>query len=188
MEIKFRDDAISKNRLALRITFIWALISSCSLLLVSVMSFHAFKHQKVHWLPVCSGAEFSISETDYSPAYLKEMAKKIIDLRLTYNPETIESHYKTLVNLTPGKYQESLNTRLQKEIEAVVQKNITSVFYTDKISVDTKHHQALISGFLHRTSHGLSLKPRHKQYQLTFVFRSGELSPLSIVEVNDEKH
>ncbi|STX81255.1 conjugative transfer protein TraE [Legionella busanensis] len=187
MDIKFRDDAISKNRLVLRITFIWALVSSCSLLVVTVMSFHAFKHQKMLWLPVCSPTDFSISETDYSPGYLKEMAKKVIDLRLTYNPETIESHYKMLANLTMSNYQEQINRLLSHEIASVKKKSISSVFYTDKVSVDTKHHEALVSGFLHRTSHGLALEPSYRQYKLSFAFKNGELSPISIIEVKNEK-
>lgn len=187
MDIKFRDDAIAKNRMVLRITFIWAMVSSLSLLVISVMSFQAFKHQKTRWLPVCSSTDFSISEVDYSPGYLKEMAKKVIDLRLTYNPETIESHYKTLVNLTSGQHQEKINKILSDEIDAVKRRNISSVFYTDKISVDTKHHLALISGYLHRTSHGLALKAQYKQYKIVFSFRNGELSPVSVTEVQNEK-
>lgn len=187
MDVKFRDDAVSKNRLVLRITFIWALISSVSLLIVSIISLYGFKHQKTHWLPVCSTTDFSIGETDYSPAYLKEMAKKITDLRLTYNPETIESRYTTLIHLTPAAFQENVNKRLMNEIEAVKKKNISSVFYSDKISVDTKHHLAIISGFLHRTSHGLALSPVYKGYEIQFAFNGGELSPLSISEVNHEK-
>jgi len=187
MDIKFRDDAISKYRLSLRITFIWALVSTVSLLILSLINFYGFKHQKTHWLPVCSTSDFWVGETEYSPAYLREMAKKVADLRLTYNPEIIDARYSTLIHLTQASYQEKVNKRLSLEIDAVKKKNISSVFYSDKVSVDTKHHMAIISGFLHRTSHGLALKPVYKSYELKFVFKGGELSPLSITEVKHEK-
>ena len=187
MDTTFRDDAISKYRLALRITFIWAFVSTFTVLILSVVNLYSFKHQKTHWLPVCSSTDFWVGESDYSPAYLKEMVKKITDLRLTYNPETIDSRYKRLINLTPAPYQEALTKQLMNEIKAVKKKNISSVFYSDKIFVDTKNHMAVISGHLHRTSHGLSVKPAYKSYQVKFHFKSGDLSPISITEVSHEK-
>lgn len=187
MDIKLRDDVITKNKLLLRLTFTWALMSSVSLLLVSMLSFNALKNKKTHWLPICTSSELSIGEADYSPSYLREMVKKVINLRLSYNPQTIESRYQTLLQLTPGERQADLRQLLNEEIGVVKEKNISSSFYDDNIQVDPKTHSAMVTGYLQRSSRGLAIKPIYKRYTLTFQFHHGELSPLSIREMENEK-
>lgn len=185
MDTRFRDDAIAKNRLALKLTFLWALLSSMSLILVTLLCFYGIKHQNVRWLPLC-GVDFEVGDLAYSPSYLQEMAKKVADLRLTYNPETVASRFNALVHLAPINKQEPLKKVLDQEIKTIIRKNISSVFYSQKISVDIKHHQANIEGELCRLNHGLEMKPEHKTYLLTFTFKDGLLSPDSIKDITHD--
>tara|TARA_B100000519_G_C14061387_1_gene352252 strand:+ start:174 stop:740 length:567 start_codon:yes stop_codon:yes gene_type:complete len=188
MDTKFRDDAISKNRLALRVTLAWAILSSISLFIVSLMSFSLYKSKPVRWLPVCSVSEFSVSESSYSPSYLRQMAKKVADLRLTYNPETIESRYGALLRIAEPRAQEELAKILNNEINVIKEKNISSVFYPEKVKIDSVHHVAQLDGLLQRSTRGLLIKPVYKAYQINFAFHEGELSPVAIKEIQSEKN
>jgi len=187
METRFRDDALARNQLALRVTFVWAVIASASLLIVGIMGLQLYKHKETHWLPLCTDGAFSIGESSYSSSYLQQMAKKVADLRLTYNPETVVSRYRVLTHLATPSMQEALNQQLRIEISAIKKKNISSVFYPESIAVDTAHNSAKLKGLLHRSSHGLQLSPVPKIYLIKFVFQSGVLSPVSIEEVSHEK-
>lgn len=184
MNTSFRDDAIAKNKLILRLTLIWALSSTLAVIILSGFCVYTLTHRQIHWLPVCTGGDFSIGMSTYSPSYLRKMTKKVADLRLTYNPETIEARHAMLLHLVTAKHQDSFNKQLDTEHIAVHEKNVSSVFYDEKISVDVFHHQAQIEGLLYRTSHGLQLKPQRKRYQVQFSFTNGLLELLSIKEVH----
>ena len=185
MQTNFRDDAIARNRLILKLTLLWALGSTMAVMVLALLCFYVIKHKETHWLPVCTGAELSIGDSAYSPEYLAEMTKKAADLRLTYNPETIDARYRMLSHLMPANHQEAFKQLLDIERQTVITKNMSSVFYAAHVSVDVSHAQGTIEGELVRTSHGLQLKPRHKTYQLQFSFKNGLLGLQSIKEITD---
>ena len=186
MKTSFRDNAIAKNRLLLRLTLIWALSGTFAVIVLAALNFYTLLHRQVHWLPVCTGAEFSIGDKAYSPEYLKEMTQKVTDLRLTYNPETIDARYTMLSHLIPARYQQSFSKLLDAERKTVHEKNVSSVFYGEKVSVDVAKNQGQMEGLLYRTSHGLQLKHQRKTYRVQFSFKNGLLSLVSIQEVHHE--
>lgn len=185
MNTSFRDNAIAKNRLLLKVSLAWALSSTFAIIILIALNFYTLLHRQVHWLPVCTGAEFSIGDKAYSPEYLKEMTQKVADLRLTYNPETIDARYTQLSHLIPANYQESFTRLLDAERKTVHEKNVSSVFYDEKVSVDVANNQGQIEGLLYRTSHGLQLKPQHKIYRVQFSFKNGLLTLVSIQEIHN---
>ncbi|HHF0526705.1 TPA: TraE/TraK family type IV conjugative transfer system protein [Legionella anisa] len=185
MNTSYRDNAIAKNRLLLKFSLAWALSSSSAVLVLACVCFYSLTHRQVHWLPVCTGEEFSIGQHTYSATYLKEMTEKCADLRLTYNPETIDARYAILAHLIKPNVFDAFTRLLDEERKTVHEKNISSVFYSENISVDIAHHQGQIEGLLYRTSHGLQLAPEHKKYRLQFSFQNGLLALSSIQEIHD---
>lgn len=188
MNTTYRDNAILKSRILLKMALLWAGFASVAVLVLSGLCFYLLKHKQTHWLPVCVPSGFDISESDYSPSYLKEMAKKAITLRLTYNPETVESRFTALVHLIPADRQEAFKKILDVEAKAVKEKNISSVFYEDEIAMDLNRGQVKIKGTINRTSHGLQIKPKYKQYLLQFSFNNGVMWLKSVKEITDEKN
>lgn len=186
MQTSFRDNAIAKNHFLLRIMLLWALCTTAAVIVMSGLCFYVVTHKQTHWLPICTGSEFSIGDSAFSPTYLKEMTQKAADLRLTYNPETIESRHKTLSHLIPANHLDAFKRLLDAEKNTVLSKNISSVFYAEEVLVDVQHATGKIKGQLVRTSHGLQLKPQHKTYLLQFSFKNGLLGLESIKELIDE--
>ena len=187
MQTSWRDNAVAKNRLILKLTLLWAMSSSVAVIVLTALCYYALEHRQTHWLPVCAGGEFIIGNSDYSPEYLKKMTEKVADLRLTYNPETIESRNTTLIHLIPANHQEAFKQLLDAERETVIKKNISSVFYAEHVTVDIKSHQGQINGLLYRTSHGLQLSPKHKTYNLQFSFNNGLLGLESVKEISNAR-
>lgn len=186
MDIKLRDDAIAKNRLLLRVLLIWSVLSSVSLIIISMLCFTTFNNKEIHWLPVCTANELSIGGNSYSASYMKEMVNKVIGLRFTYNPKTVDDNYQTLINLAPVSKKEALKSILTKEKITIKNKNISSVFYIDSIKMDVKHHIAKVEGMLQRTLHDLTVKPKYKKYMVQFSFNKGLLSPVLIKEISND--
>ncbi len=188
MQTSYRDHAIAKNRLLFKLTLLWAIATTFAVVALSILCFYALSHREVHWLPMCVENEFSLGESTYSPSYLKQMTEKVADLRLTYNPDTIDARYAMLTHLLPANTQESFKKLLDTEITTVHEKNISSVFYAENVAVDVVHHQGQIAGLLYRTSHGLQLNPQHKTYQIQFSFQQGILALNAMKEVSDATH
>ena len=184
MNISFRDNAIARNRLFLKLTLVWALSGTFAVIVLAVLNCYTLMHRQVHWLPMCTGDEFSIGASSYNPAYLKKMTQKVADLRLTYNPETVESRYTLLADMIPASHQESFTRLLDSERKTIQEKKVSSVFYGEKVLVDVAKNQGQIEGLLYRTSHGLQLKPQHKTYRVQFSFQNGLLNLVSIQEIH----
>lgn len=187
MQTSWRDNAVAKHKLLLKLTLAWAMSASVGVVILASFCFYAITHRQIHWLPVCTGSEFSIGDAAYSPEYLKKMTEKVADLRLTYNPETIESRNTVLIHLIPANHQEAFKRVLDTERKTVVDKNISSVFYAEHVSVDLKLNQGQIDGLLYRTSHGLQLQPKHKTYTIQFSFKNGLLGLESVKEMSNAR-
>lgn len=187
METSYRDNAIAKNQRLLQLTLLWAMSVTVATIILTFVCFYAFTHREIHWLPFCTGSEFSVGEHSYSPSYLKEMGEKVLDLRLTYSPDTIDARYEKLLHLIPAKNQERFKKLLDSERKTVHEKNISSVFYADGLKVDIGTNQASLHGLLYRTSHGIGLTPEPKTYELQFSYQHGLLSLQSIKETDHVK-
>lgn len=179
-----RDNIIARQQRLIRLTFGWAVSSSVAVILLIGLSGYAFLSRPIKLVPM-TGNTMAISDINYSPEYLLDSAKKILQLRLTFNPSTIQQQYRELVNVTAIAFQEKLKEKLHQEIDVVNHKEIASVFYVTDSHVDVSRHFAVISGDLLRSSHGIALTPEQKRYEVQFGF-NGSLALQSIKEITNE--
>ncbi len=183
MNREFRDNVLLKNKVLLNVALAWACSATLAVLILGALSFYVVNNKETHWLPICTEEGLFLSNSSYSPSYIKEMTKKVIQLRLTYNPETVAQRFDSLVHLIPASHQEAFKQLLNTEIEVAKDKNISSVFYEEAIEIDVANLQAKVKGVLNRTSHGLQVKPQLKVYLVTFAYQKGLMWPKSIKEV-----
>ena len=153
----------------MRMLLAWSVSSSISLVFVSLLCVYVVLSRPVKLVPF-TGQTISVSDLSYSPEYLLESARKIAELRLTFNPATIRQQYKDIINITDIKYQLSLKEKLEKEIETVRHKEISSVFYIKQTHANASKNTVVISGELDRTSHGIRFKPEEKTFEVKFKF------------------
>lgn len=187
MDTRFRDNTIAKNRLILRLALIWAASSSLIALVLTTLCFYVVLHKETHWLPMCSSGQYQISQKYMSPNYIRDIAERVVDLRLTYNKDTVESRFDALLMLVEVGHMESLKNLLKDEQKTIVDKDIASVFYVQGIALDIPHQKAKVHGKLAQASHGIALPDAIKTYELTYTYKSGLISILSMKEVTDEK-
>ena len=187
MDTGFRDNTIAKNRLVLRLTFIWAIATSLVSVILAGLCFYVVVHKETHWLPMCTRGQYQISQKYMSPNYIRDIAERVVDLRLTYNKDTVESRFDALLMLIEPSHMESLKNLLKDEQKTIIAKDIASVFYVEEIALDIPHQRAKIHGKLIQTSHGIALPDALKTYELTYTYKSGLISILSMKEVADEK-
>lgn len=181
----FRDNVLMKNKVLLHLTLIWAFTATLSIFILGGICFYVVKNKETHWLPICAEDGYFLSNFSYSPSYIKDMTKKVIQLRLTYNPDTVEARFNSLVHLIPASHQEAFKKILDAEVSVAKEKNISSVFYEKDIEIDSGENQAKVKGTLNRTSHGLEVKPQQKIYLVQFAYKQGLMWPKSIQEIHE---
>ena len=184
MNIGVRDDIVLRQNRTIKLLFAWAASSSITLLLMACLCGYAFVSRPIKIVPF-SGVGFSVSDRDYSPEYLSEMARKIAQLRFTFNPETVSSQYASLYNSAASKDVQSLKDAFNKEIKIIKHKEISSVLYITESKAYPKGHYAIVKGKLERSSHGIHLSSKNIKYKVSFHF-NGTLNLKSIEDIGDE--
>jgi len=179
----FRDDILMRNKVLLQLTLAWACSATLAVIIFGGICFYVVKNKETHWLPVCAEDGYFIGNASYSPSYLYDMTQKIVQLRLTYSPDTVDARFATLAHLIPASHQEAFKKILDAERNVVKEKNISTVFYDSSIDIDPSKGQATVKGMLHRISHGLEVKPQRKEYVIQFAYKQGMMWPKSIQEV-----
>ncbi len=183
MNSVFRDNVLSKNKVLLHLTLAWAVTATIAVFILGGICVHVVNNKETHWLPICTEDGYFLSNSSFSPSYIKDMTKKVIQLRLTYNPDTVAARFASLVHLIPASHQEAFKTILDSESTVAKEKNISSVFYEKNIHIDESTLQAKVDGTLNRTSHGLEVKPQKKVYLVQFAHSNGMMWPKAIKEI-----
>ncbi len=187
MDIRFRDNTLAQNRLILRMAFIWALSSSLIAIILVFLCVYINSNRETHWLPMCLSGQYRISQQHASPNYIKDVIEHAIDLRLTYNKDTVASRFDAFLMLATPNHIESLKALLKEEQKTIVSKNIASVFYVEGIALNINKHKAIVDGTLSETSNSVALPSLHKSYELYYQYSGGLISILSMKEVHDAK-
>lgn len=181
MKTQVRDDAIAKNRKLVKTLTLACVAQSLSIIVLVFLVINALHSKTIVYQPVISG-QYSLSERTFSPGYLRDMASDIAQLRLTWQPDTIQARYQRLLALVAPDRVASVRAGLNQEIQAVEKRRMSSVFYEHHVLVDVKHQAALVAGELQRLDDGVLLPLVHKTYQIQFHYVGGTLQVLSITE------
>lgn len=184
MKTHVRDDAISKNKKTLRVVTLACLAQSLTIVILACLTIYAFMSKETVYVPTSGGASYSLSELSVSPDYLRKMSSDVMQLRLTWNKDTIADKYSQLLSLLRPSEMPYMRRMLNKEIAAVKGREISSVFYQDRngISVDVKNRIAVVTGSLQRIDNSVLLPLVQKNYKIKFKYVRGTLEIISIEE------
>lgn len=184
MNINVRNDIVLSQNKTIKLLFLWAISSSAALILMTILCGFAFLSRPIKLVPL-TGQEFSFSDRSYSPEYLSEMARKVAQLRFTFNPSTVSNQYRSLYQSADITDMKILKDMFSKEIKTIKHKEISSVFYTTESKAYPGKHYAMVVGKLERYSHGIPISSKQKKLKVQFSF-NGSLNLKSIEDVSDE--
>lgn len=128
MNSVFRDNVLSKNKVLLHLTLAWAVTATLAVLILGGLCVYVVNNKETHWLPICTEDGYFLSNSSFSPSYIKDMTKKVIQLRLTYNPDTVAARFASLAHLIPASHQEAFKTILDSESAVVKEKTLVPYF------------------------------------------------------------
>lgn len=145
----------------------------------------SFTHQKRMVVPVEISQSFTISDHSVDASYLRQMGLFFIGERLNITPTNIEQNHHIILQYTDPRFYHEFVNILNKEKEAIVKQNISSVFYPEEIMPSSKELAVLIKGSLMHWVGGIPLAPVKKSYVIKFSYKSGYLKVLSFSDVSN---
>ncbi len=179
MKTIVRDNEVARYKLYFRLSIGWAFTSTVFATLLLFCCVYLYFAQRIILEPMNGNTEV-INDLQFTPTYFKDVVSDIMQLRLTWNPDTITAHYRRLLSLVKPSEILLIRQQLNQEIAEVKKQNITSVFYMTKIEIHMATDQARITGQLVRTVDGVLLKPKTKIYMLKLKYNLGHFSIISI--------
>ncbi|OGT41477.1 MAG: type IV conjugative transfer system protein TraE [Gammaproteobacteria bacterium RIFCSPHIGHO2_12_FULL_40_19] len=137
-------------------------------------------------VPMNLNTPMTISNNSVSTQYLNESALSFINLRLNFDPDTIDlNHNIILRSIAPNNYQD-IKKALDQESKLVKAQSISSSFYINDISINKKMLSVLFTGTLVRSVSDKALKSVKTQFQIDFENKNGLLLITQFFEVNNQ--
>lgn len=108
--------------------------------------FMALNSQRVILVPPVVNSKISVSGDKASDEYLKEFARYILNLALTYNPVNARSQFSELLAVyDPAEFQAS-RKELYELADKIENTKASSAFYIQSIINDTEKHRLEVTG------------------------------------------
>lgn len=167
------------------------LIFSCvtllsAILLLIVLCISISHRNMVTLVPLGLNAPMTVSNNAVSSQYLNESALSFINLRLNFDPDSIDENHKIILrSISPGNFQE-IKKALDEESILIKKQGISSSFYINGISINKKMLSVTVTGTLVRSVSDKVLKSVKTQFQIDFTNNNGLLLITQFFEVKNQ--
>jgi conjugal transfer pilus assembly protein TraE len=143
-------------------------------MLLGILSFSAFHHSEIRYIPMTS-SPFTLSSAEVDSVYLDAVSLSILSLKLNVTPKTVEaSHQHLLSYVVPYHYSEFSKT-LSHEKDVIIEDDMSSSFYLESIHSNPNDLTSVVTGSLHRFVGARSIEPAKVNYRLRYEYQNGRI-------------
>ncbi len=150
--------------------------------LLGLLSFAAFHHSEIRYIPMTANA-FTLSSNEVDSAYLDAVSLSILSLKLNINPKTVSASHQHLLSFVDSDHYAAFSKTLSQEKEVIVEDDMSSSFYLERISSNPSHLISEVSGILHRFVGTRSIEPVKVHYLLSYDYQNGRIQIKSFEEM-----
>lgn len=150
--------------------------------LLILLSLFLSHRSMVTLVPMNLNAPISVSNNSVSSDYLGQSALSFINLRLNFDPDTIDKNHQIILKFVSSNSYPSLKKTLDEESQLVKEQSIASSFYINNIEINRSTLSALITGKLIRSVGHKTLPPVITQFLISFENNDGLLTIKQFVE------
>lgn len=157
----------------------------CAAILLTFLCISISHRNMITLVPMNLNAPMTVSNSSVSTQYLNESALSFINLRLNFDPDTIDLNHNIILRfIAPTDYQD-IKKALDQESKLVKAQSISSSFYISDISINKKMLSVLFTGTLVRSVSDKTLKAVKTQFQIDFENKNGLLLITQFFEVEN---
>lgn len=149
---------------------------------LAVLSIAISHRQMTVLVPMNLNAPMSVSNNFVSSQYLDESAISFINLRLNFDPDTIDNNHQIILKFVSSNSYSNIKNALDTEAKLVKSQGISSSFYINKIMINKKSMSVKVSGTLNRSVVDKPLKPVQATFLIKFKNDNGLLTLKKFVE------
>ena len=149
--------------------------------LLGLLSFSAFHHSEIRYIPMTSNA-FTLSSNNVDSAYLDAVSMSILSLKLNVNPKTVEASHQHLLSYVASNHYAAFSKTLSQEKEVIVEDDMSSSFYLESIASNPNDLASDVSGTLHRFVGTRAIEPVKVHYRLSYDYQNGRIQIKSFEE------
>lgn len=154
------------------------------ILLLVMLSISLSHRSMVTLIPMNLNAPTMVSNNAVSSTYLSQSALSFINLRLNFDPDTIDKNHQIILKFASSDNYSSLKKSLDVETRLVKEQGISSNFYVSDVQINRDALSVTVSGTLVRSVSIKSLPPVKTKLLISFKNNNGLLSIDQFVEEN----
>ena len=152
------------------------------ILMLVILSISLSHRSMVTLVPMNLNSPIEVSNNSISAEYLSQSALSFINLRLNFDPDTIDKNHQVILKFASTNSYPSLKKSLDTESSLVKEQGITSNFYVSDVHINRKNLSVIVSGRLIRSVSSKTLPSVNTKFQITFENNNGLLSVSKFVE------
>jgi type IV conjugative transfer system protein TraE len=117
---------------------LWKLvfILASAVVLLTIFIFTLKKNEKTIIVPSSFNKPFSVTGTEYSNEYKEQMAKYVLQLLLTFQPNNVKYQFNEVLRYVHPSAYATMRAKLSTEASQIVTNGSSSVFYISSITTD----------------------------------------------------
>ncbi|MEM4619487.1 MAG: TraE/TraK family type IV conjugative transfer system protein [Desulfurococcaceae archaeon] len=177
--ISEKEQLLYVNKFFRRIIFILALVIAVQ----SLMLYYVIGYTKVVLIPPQITSVLEITGKDANEEYIKGMTKYLLNLALSYTPQSIEDQLGDFLKyVEPSKY-ESFRSAFLRLIDDVKTTQISSSFYVDYIKVDRQARRVIVRGSLLRITPGnIVMRDENRYFAYEYLIKDGKFMVTKFID------
>ena len=153
------------------------------ILLLVFFSLSLSHRSMVTLVPMNLNEPMTVSNNAVSSDYLSKTAMAFINLRLNFNPETVDKNHKIILKFASTSSYPSLKKSLDAEAVSIKEQGISSNFYLNNVEINRKKMTIIAGGILMRSVSSKALPEIKTKFLIRFKNNNGLLSIRKFVEV-----
>lgn len=167
------------NKFFRRIIFILVFVIA----LQSLMLYYVIGYTRVILVPPQITSVLEVTGKDANEEYIKGMSKYLLNLALSYTPQSVEDQLGDFLKyVEPSKYELFRSTFL-RIIDDVKTTQISSSFYVNHIKVDRNAKRVIVRGSLLRvTPSNIVMKDENRYYAYEYLIKEGKFMITKFVD------
>jgi conjugal transfer pilus assembly protein TraE len=183
MELKNYTSNLDKSILTNKILIVLLALSLCVCALEAGIIYKIRNDSRVILVPPTIQSKFSVSGTQVSDAYLRQMALYLAYLKLNVTPKTITTSHAIFENYVDSSIYGQVQSDLTRESKSVINGDISAYFNPTSILVDSTKLSVELTGYLNKSVGKRKLPQETVKYLIQFSYKAGQLHLMGMEKI-----
>lgn len=169
-----------------RLMKFFIVVMGVAVLINTYMTYKAFNSQRTILVPPVINSKVEISGDKASDEYIKQFARYVSGLALSYNPAAARAQFAELLVLYAPEAFPAAQKTFYSLADTVEMTKVSNSFVIQKLTVDSQKHQIEMNGTNAQFAQDKKVEELPKTYLIDYRIRNGKFEILAFKEKEKE--